>query len=156
MATPPYRAGETRLAGVVIGLAKDDVRGAVAWQFANVLRARGDTNNHDGDELAPWPHFGPAFFEEVWPLEPASQSSQSANDFARVPARVGARYFEEALKCVLPYLLQFEVWSVHSDFGLDPKEPATKELLELFPAQILTLISACISPKSGAWNFRIE
>ena len=81
-------------------------------------------------------------------MEPASESSQSANDFARVPARVGARYFEEALKCVLPYLLQFEVWSVHSDFGLDPKEPATKELLELFPAQILTLISACISPKS--------
>jgi hypothetical protein len=45
----------------------------------------------------------------------------------------------------LPYLMHFEVWSVSSDFGLDPKEDATIILLERFPVQVLTLLCACIN-----------
>ncbi|MBR1234119.1 hypothetical protein [Bradyrhizobium sp. AUGA SZCCT0182] len=139
-----YKVDTARMR-TAIGLAKEDVRGAVAWQFSTMIRSPHETKSDDDDELIPWPHFGQAFFEEVWPLESDLQSAQSANDFARVPARVGPRYFEEAFKCVLPYLTHFEVWSVNSDFGLDPNENATILLLKSFPVHVLTLLAACIN-----------
>jgi hypothetical protein len=140
------------------GLANDDVRAAVAWQFSTMFRSKADGEDVvvEPQTFHPWPKFGRAFFNEIWPLEPALQSAQSANDFARVPSGVGVEYFGEALTVLLPYLLPFEVWSVHSDFGLDPKEQTTMEILKHFPAEVLTLLSACISERQQHGVFELE
>jgi hypothetical protein len=140
------------------GLANDDVRAAVAWQFSTLFRSKADAEKGDvePEPFRPWPKFGRAFFKEIWPLEPALQSAQSANDFARVPSRVGVEHFGEALAVLLPYLLPFEVWSVHSDFGLDPKEKITMEILKRFPAEALTLLSACLSERQQHGVFELE
>jgi hypothetical protein len=140
------------------GLANDDVRAAVAWQFSTMFRSKADAEEGDVEleTFHPWPKFGRAFFKEIWPLEPALQSAQSANDFARVPSLVGVKYFGEALTVLLPYLLPFEVWSVHSDFELDPKEQITMEILKHFPAEALILLSACISERQQHGVFELE
>jgi hypothetical protein len=140
------------------GLANDDVREAVAWQFSTMFRSKAEAeeDNAKPETAHPWPKFGQAFFKEIWPLEPALQSAQSANDFARIPSLVGIEYFGEALKALLPYLLPFEVWSVHNDFELDPKEQTAKEILKHYPAEVLTLLSACISERQRHGVFELE
>jgi hypothetical protein len=140
------------------GLANDDVRAAVAWQFSTMFRSKANSEEGDAkpESFHPWPKFGRAFFKEIWPLEPALQSAQSANDFARIPSLVGVEYFGEALTVLLPYLLPFEVWSVHSDFELDPKEQSTMEILKHYPAEVLILLSACISERQQHGVFELE
>jgi hypothetical protein len=140
------------------GLANDDVRAAVAWQFSTMFRSKADAEEGDAkpETVCPWPKCGQAFFKEIWPLEPALQSAKSANDFARIPSLVGIEYFGEALKALLPYLLPFEVWSVHNDFELDPKEQTTQEILKHYPAEVLTLLSACISERQRHGVFELE
>jgi hypothetical protein len=98
-------------------------------------------------EKALWPRVGPLFFREIWPLEPALQSAQSANDFARIPVHVGAIHFVEALNIILPYLLPFEVWSIESAFGLDSEEDTTKYIMTHFSSEVLSLLSACLSER---------
>jgi hypothetical protein len=134
-----------------LGLANDDVRGATAWQFAHLFHSKEasnkDENSEPVDEL--WPRLGSAFFQEVWPLEPALQSPATANDFARIPAGVGLKYFSEAVGVVLPYLLAFEVWAVMTEFQLDPSEPVTKAIVAAFPEDALVLLAVCINEQQG-------
>jgi hypothetical protein len=134
------------------GLANDDVRGAAAWQFSHLFHSKdaGQTGDEDGqNSIELWPRLGAAFFQEIWPLEPALQSAATANDFARIPAGVGTQYFAEALSVVLPYLLPFEVWAVVTEFQLDPDKPTSKAIVTAFPEDTLVLLAVCISEKQG-------
>jgi hypothetical protein len=134
-----------------LGLANDDVRGATAWHFSHLFHSKDNAKNDEADEppIELWPKLGAAFFQEVWPLEPALQSPATANDFARIPAGVGKQYFAEAVSVVLPYLLPFEVWAVMTEFQLDPSKPATKEIITAFPEDVLVLLAVCISEQQG-------
>jgi hypothetical protein len=135
-----------------IGLANDDVRGAAAWQFSHLFHSKDEAQPEDEDDensIESWPRLGTAFFREVWPIEPALQSARTANDFARIPAGVGEKYFAEALSVVLPYLLPFEVWAVVTEFQLDPEESASETLVKAYPEDTLVLLAVCISDKQG-------
>jgi hypothetical protein len=129
------------------GLANDDVRSAAAWQFATLFRSKiEETEPKDGEkDRRLWPQIGEAFFEEVWPLEPALQSAQSSKDFARIPASVGLSHFARALDVILPFLQPFEVWDVHGGFDLDIKQAKTEQIISAYPDETLTLLAASIS-----------
>jgi hypothetical protein len=131
-----------------LGLANDDIRGAAAWRFSSIFRSK--NNNEDGNGLSAtelWPRLGVIFFQELWPLEPTLQSAATANDFARIPAYVGPRYFSDAVRTVLPYLLPFEVWAVLTEFNLDSRTHETEEILRKFPEDTLMLLAACIGSR---------
>jgi hypothetical protein len=132
-----------------LGLSNDDVRGAVAWQFSTMFRRKHETEEGErpGEEL--WPRIGPTFFHEVWPLEPALQSTATANHFAQIPAGVGLKHFHSAVDTILPYLLPFQVWAVSTEFALDPNDSITSRIVRTFPQQTLMLLSACISGQQG-------
>jgi hypothetical protein len=130
-------------------LTNDDVRAAVAWQFASVFRAKVP----DGEQASPvtemWKRIGRRFFNEVWPLEPTLQSPASANDFARIPASVGVLHFADAVNVIAPLLVPFKVWSVETEFRLELAEPSTREIIERFPEELLSLLSFSISDDQG-------
>lgn len=138
-----------------LGISSADVRAAAAWQLIQLIERENDeSENHEvGDRLEEaekeedssvwrWPILGRSFFSEVWPMEPAVQSPQSANDFARIPARVGMKHFSSAVKTVLPFLRPFEVWDVDTDFGLTKK---TFDIVRAHPTETLALIAASVS-----------
>jgi hypothetical protein len=140
-----------------LGMANEDVRSAAAWQFSTIFVSKRDKEEVDeSPAVRPWPLFGGAFFREVWPLEPTLQSTGSANDFARIPAKVGPEYFGDAVNTVLPYLQPFEVWAALTDFQLDPREAETDEIVRIFPEETLILLAACISDqqKHGIYGLR--
>jgi hypothetical protein len=131
-----------------LGLANDEVRASAAWQFSRLFYRREEHEEPEepsGEEY--WPRLGAAFFDEIWPIEPALQSQKTANDFARIPVGVGRRYLREALTVVLPYLQPFEVWAVMTEFQLDPNKSCVKKLIMSFPEEILILLAVCISEK---------
>jgi hypothetical protein len=128
-------------------LANDDVRGAAAWQFAAVFRAKNEGGNINTWPSELWSRLGRSFFEEVWPLEPSLQSVRSATNFARIPASVGPEHFSVAVNAVLRFLQPFEVWDVQSAFNLDPDDPGALEIAAQFPEDLLALLSTCISSR---------
>ena len=140
---PSYTINATGLRSA-LGLAADDVRTQAAWHF-QVLFRRSRAKDEWGEKSEIWPRLGKAFFAEVWPLEPALQSSNSSNHFAGVPGNVGARHFAEAVDTVLPFLRPFDVWSIETEFWLG-KEPDPESVVEAHPQAALRLLSACISP----------
>jgi hypothetical protein len=127
-------------------LATEDVRAAAAWRFSSLFLSdkQGDDQDDDQEARERWPRVGPAFFQEVWPLEQLLQSPSTANDFARIPARAGPKYFVQALDTVLPYLQPFEVWSIQTEFGLHESE-ASEEIVRAHPEHVLALLAVCIS-----------
>lgn len=129
---------------LTLELADDSVRGAVAFQFASSVGSYDDASLVEQSGSADWIELGRAFFEEVWPLEPALQSPTTANDFARIPARVRIDEFGDAVSVVLPYLLPFDVWSVQTGLWLDLQKEKPKEILKRYPNEVLTLLSAVI------------
>jgi len=149
-----YRVDASKMRTAIV-LANEDVRGAVSWQFSTLFRSKPENDATGNDAASLWSRFGRAFFSEIWPLEATLQSARSAKDFAKIPARVGPACFVDAWEAILPYLLPFEVWSVNSEFGLDPKEDATKTILSTFPSQVLTLLAACISERQQHGVFEL-
>jgi hypothetical protein len=130
-------------------LANDDVRAAVAWQFVSVFRTKAVDGGDDLPAAETWKRIGRRFFNEVWPLEPTLQSSASANDFAEIPAAVGVAHFADAVNVIAPFLVPFKVWSVKTEFGLEPSESSTKILVKRFADELLTLLSLSISENQG-------
>jgi hypothetical protein len=134
-----------------LSLANDDVRAAAAWQFSHIFHARNDADpvEERDDPAEFWPRLGSAFFKEVWPLEPSLQSPSTANDFARIPAGVGLKFFSEAVHTILPYLLPFEVWAVVTEFQLDPNKESSKVIVKEAAEDALALLAVCISEQQG-------
>jgi len=128
-----------------LALASGDVRAAVAWRFSTFFHSKNEQEENDKSPAGLWHKVGPSFFKEVWPLEPSLQSSATANDFARIPAHTGPAHFAGAVSTILPYLQPFEVWAMSTEFELDPKEPATRQIVQTCPKETLTLLAACIS-----------
>jgi hypothetical protein len=130
-------------------LANEDVRAAAAWQFSSFFSER-DGEGPDAPSVQErWQELGRRFFENVWPLEPTLQSSASANDFARIPASVGPEYFAEVVSVVAPFIVPFTVWSVMTEFQLDPAAERTHEIIRQRPDELLTLLSLGISDEQG-------
>jgi hypothetical protein len=127
----------------ILAIGTEEIRSAAAWEFWTLFRHSKDPETPLEDS---WPRLGKAFFREVWPIEPALQSGRSANDFARIPAELGAQHYADAVQTVLPYLRPFELWDVESGLGLDKKR---YELVRCFPSETLALINACISDDWG-------
>jgi hypothetical protein len=96
------------------------------------------------EDYVDWKELVRGFFREIWPLEPALQSPTTANDFAKIPARVGINDFADAVRLVLPYLLPFEIWSVQTELWLDMDKPKPREIVTRYPNEVLTLLSAVI------------
>ena len=79
------------------------VRAAAAWQFIQSIGLDADEEEDLENPTTRWPGIGKQFFAEVWPLEPALQSPQSAKNFARIPIRSGKRYYIDAIRTVIPF-----------------------------------------------------
>jgi hypothetical protein len=135
-----------------LSISSSDVRGAAAWQFVQLIKEEDSAAGENPSEpdlraqeevvaSSRWADLGPSFFSEVWPLEPAVQDPQSANDFARLPGRVGERYYSEAIRTIISFLRPFEVWDVDTAFDL-PKEK--NDLVIAHPTETLALIAACV------------
>jgi len=125
----------------VLELADNDLRSHVAWYFQHML----DSSRQRGVNTdAAWSILGKSFFDEIWPLEPELQSSQSSNHFASVPAKAGEQHFVEAIETILPYMRPFEVWSICTEFW--PGEDNSKMLgiVERHPEETLKLLSASV------------
>lgn len=129
-----------------LAIAAEDVRAAAAWGFTLFFdrREREAEPNSSSDDL--WARLGKAFFDEVWPMEPAAQSGESAKIFARLPIRVAPRHFPEVVGTVLPYLRPFEIWAVELEFGLDD---SSVHLVRDHPVETLALISSCVIEDQG-------
>jgi hypothetical protein len=143
-----------------LGLSSDDIRSAAAWRFLSVFddnRARHDieedeqesaveTSGESNGNFIPdlWPKIGVPFFIEVWPIEPTLQSSNTAKQFARIPARSGLRFFGHAVNRTLPYLRPFQVWSLQLEFSLGQNRYA-RRMIRTYPEELLALLNACIS-----------
>lgn len=140
---------------LALELASDAVRGAVAWQFSVTIGSK-KAKLEDDTVRSGWQALGRLFFQEVWPLEPNLQSATSANDFARIPGRVEVGDFGDAVNVVSPYLVPFEIWSVKTEFSLDPDKPKTREIVERFPKELVTLLSVTISDQQqhGIFDLR--
>jgi hypothetical protein len=132
-----------------LGLSNDDVRTAAASQFSTMFRGEPETEEGQRPVGELWARLGPLFFREVWPLEPALQSTATANDFASIPAEVGLQHFGTAVDTILPYLRPFKVWAVLTEFALDPNDETTAQIVRNFPRETLMLLSACISEQQG-------
>ena len=131
----------------------EEVRSAAAWRFANLLRPHNsDDDNRDAADLNAWSRLGALFFDEVWPIEPALQSGKTADDFARLPVRAGARYFVDAVAVVLPYLRPVELWDVETGLGLNAD---ADPIVQAHPTQTLALINACVGDDWGP-VFRLD
>jgi hypothetical protein len=129
-----------------LSIATDDVRSSAAWEFATFFRHIEKNDKSVPPKENPWPRLGTSFFKEVWPLEPALQSGNSANDFARIPVRTGSEHYPEAIRTVLPYLRPFKVWDVDTDLGLDVE---AQYLVKRYPGETLALIDACVGNDWG-------
>ena len=125
-----------------LAIAPEDVRTGAAQQFSSFFGGRQEDLKSNTSSDDPWPRLGEAFFDEVWPMEPAAQSAESAKVFARLPVRVGLQQFSDVVRKVLPYLRPFEIWAVELEFGLDD---SSAPLLRDHPVEILALVSACVS-----------
>jgi hypothetical protein len=126
-------------------LADDAVRGAVASQFSRSVGSYDASSVVEPQsDYVDWKELVRGFFREIWPLEPALQSPTTANDFAKIPARVGINDFADAVRLVLPYLLPFEIWSVQTELWLDMDKPKPREIVTRYPNEVLTLLSAVI------------
>jgi hypothetical protein len=129
-----------------LAIAPEHVRAAAAWQFSLFFGRREEDSQPNTSYDDPWARLGEAFFDEVWPMEPAAQSAESAKVFARLPVRVGPQHFPDAVRTVLPYLRPFEIWAVELEFGLDEKAMG---LVRGHPVETLALVSACVSEDQG-------
>lgn len=123
--------------------ANDDVRSAAAWRFGNLFRSE-DNQEKLSDEHT-WPRNGRAFFDEIWPLEPALQSSKTAMQFSRIPALVGTEYFSDAVDTIIPFIVPFVVWATMTEFGLDIEVEHARQLVTRHPEDVLSLMAASIS-----------
>jgi hypothetical protein len=129
-----------------LAIAPEDVRTAAAWGFTLFFdrRQKEAEPNSSSDQV--WTRLGKAFFDEVWPIEPAAQSGESAKIFARLPIRVAPQHFPNVVRTVLPYLRPFEIWAVELEFGLDD---SSVYLVRNYPVETLALISACLIEDQG-------
>lgn len=128
-------------------LTTDDVRASASWRFAGLVEEYSSMRKKDGEDTTDsWTLFGAAFFDQVWPIEPMLQSRTTADDFARVPVRVGESVFCDAVRRILPYLRAFDVWDVESDLGLNE---AADPIIQAHPTEALALVNACISDEFG-------
>jgi hypothetical protein len=140
-----------------LGISSDEVRGAAAWQFTQLIDREDDEAKDDEEEKAEpawrWPNLGPSFFSEVWPLEPAVQSPQSANDFARIPSLAGTEHYSSAVRTVMPFLRPFEIWDIDTTFGLTEE---TNHLVLAHPTETLALIAACVPDNQKHSIYRLS
>jgi hypothetical protein len=143
-ARPLYSINSTALRST-LALADDDVRAQAAWYFQSFFRGSKAKANAPIDRDL-WSHLGKAFFSEVWPLEPALQSSKTANHFANIPGHVGEQHFVEAVETILPFLRTFDVWSVWLEFSIGKEEDGGLKVVEAHPERVLQLLAASISP----------
>jgi hypothetical protein len=117
---------------------------AAAWQFLQLFESKDDEATGQDKKIKfrnRWPTLGQKFFSEVWPMEPVAQSPQSANDFARIPVRVGKKYYSGAILKITPFLRPFEIWDVESAFGLRSQN---QDLVREHPTETLALIASCV------------
>ncbi len=131
-----------------LSLTNDDVRAAAARQFSLVFSFGPTPSDGDGSSEVRWKKIGKAFFEEVWPLEPALQTPSAANDFARIPGAVGPS-FAEAVAVVAPFILPFQVWSIETEFHLKAGKSPTDTIVSAHPEELLALLASSISPDQG-------
>jgi hypothetical protein len=139
-----------------LGLTSEEVRAAAAWQFVQLLHREGGETKEEGPAeegtARRWNNLGLGFFSEIWPLEPAVQSGGSANDFARIPSRVGIQYFANAVQTVIPFLRAFEVWDIETDFDLTKSSDG---VVRAHPTETLSLIAACVSDDQSHGIYRL-
>ena len=129
-----------------LALAHDEVRAAVAWQFARFFSGERDSSEGSGKSL--WTKIGPAFFSHIWPLEPTLQSPKSANDFARIPALVGVDSFKDSVETIVPSLRPFDLWDAKVWLGLGTHE-SDIDMVQGYPIEALTLLDSCTSDESS-------
>lgn len=132
-----------------LSLAGDDVRTQAAWTFLRLLKEPVPESKFANDV---WKAVGPAFFGEIWPLEPSLQGSGSSNHLAEVPFKVNANDFGAAANEVLPFLRPFEMWNVRSELGLDGEH--ARHLIATSPRIVVQILSAIIpeAPKHRVYG----
>ena len=143
-AEPHYAVSATAFRST-LRLAPGDVRNQAAWQFQILVRGS-KTKEEDGSAADAWARFGKAFFAEVWPLEPALQSSKTSNHLAGVPGQLSSEHFVEAVETILPFLRPFDVWSLSTEFWLGKEEAEIVKIVAAHPEATLRLLAACLSP----------
>ena len=73
-----------------------------------------------------------------------------------LPASVGGTLFPDVLNTVAPFLVPFPVWSIETEFRLEPSDAGTALMVERYADEMLTLLSLSIDEDQGHAVFDLD